>query len=60
MQFYNGSGEHTLILAGGSSPSSATVVDSNYGFQELVSRGSFSSRAAGFGTTSYTIWRLHG
>jgi plastocyanin len=60
VQFVTSSNEHTLIITGGNSPSTATVVDSNFGLTGLVSRGSFASRAAGFGNANYIIWRIHG
>ena len=59
VQFVTSSNEHTLIITGGNSPSTATVVDSNFGLNGLVSRGSFASRAAGFGNANYIIWRIH-
>ena len=60
VQFVTSSNEHTLIITGGNSPSTATVVDSNFGLTGLVSRGSFASRAAGFNNANYIIWRIHG
>lgn len=60
VQFVTSSNEHTLIITGGDSPSTATVVDSNFGGHELVSRGTFASRAASFNNANYIIWRLHG
>jgi hypothetical protein len=60
VQFLTSASEHTLIITGGNSPSTATVVDSNFGLTGLVSRGSFASRAAGFGNAHYIIWRIHG
>ena len=58
VQFVTGSNEHTLIITGGNSPSTATVVDSNSGLNGLVSRGTFASRAVGFNNGNYIIWRL--
>jgi plastocyanin len=59
VQFVTSSNEHTLIITGGNSPSTATVVDSNFGLNGLVSRGSFASRAAAFNNSNYIIWRIH-
>ncbi|HIW29126.1 MAG TPA: CHAP domain-containing protein [Candidatus Luteococcus avicola] len=66
IQWYDPAGRygpvHTAILTGGNNESTATVVDSNYGIpfnQERVSRGSFSSRNAGFHPHTYRIWRIH-
>jgi cell wall-associated NlpC family hydrolase len=60
VQFYTSTSEHTLIITGGNSPSTATVVGSNFGLTGQVSRGSFASRATGFGNANYIIWRIHG
>lgn len=59
VQFQSGSSVHTLIITSGNTPSTAQVVDSNYGWNELVHRGSFASRASGFPAGSYKIWRVH-
>lgn len=49
---------HTAILAGGNSEQTATVVDSNYGFNEKVHSGTFESRN-NFGANNYKIWRVN-
>ena len=58
VQFQAGASVHTLILTGGNSPSTAQVVDSNFGNNERVHRGSFQSRASSFPNNSYRIWRV--
>ncbi|TWP33003.1 hypothetical protein [Leekyejoonella antrihumi] len=57
-QWYDGHGEHTVIITGGNSPTNATVVDSNYGYNMRVNRGSWSSRDAGFAANTYKLWRV--
>jgi hypothetical protein len=58
VQFYAGGNAHTAIVMSGNSPSTARVVDSNYAYNGLVSRGTFLSRAAPFDDANYTIWRV--
>jgi hypothetical protein len=58
VQFQAGRSVHTLILTGGNRPSTAQVVDSNFGSRWTVHRGSFQSRASSFPPDSYKIWRV--
>ncbi len=52
---------HTLIITGGNSEATATIVDSNFASpgDGLVRRGTFASRLRSFGAGSYKIWRVH-
>ena len=65
-QWYDPSGAysqmHTAIMTSGGSPDTATVVDSNFGTplnQELVHRGSWSSRNVCFHEGTYKFWRVN-
>lgn len=60
VQFVSSANEHTAIITGGNSAATATVVDSNFAYNSLVSRGSFASRAWSFPPGSYIIWRIDG
>jgi hypothetical protein len=52
-----GGSPHTAIItAGGATPQGVQVIDSNFGYDESVGRGSLSSRTAG--GSVYRVWRV--